>query len=196
VIERTGEPELQAVNERTGDTRERIKEVALELFTEHGYEQTSLREIAERLGVTKAALYYHFKSKEEIVRAFVEDRVASMDELIGWAKTQPPGPDTRVAFLNRYAAEIDLGKQHSIMRFFQENQPALKGTEIGARMRDQVLDLIEALAGPDADAVSRLRTALSVFVLHSAAFLLRDPQLTAEQRRSAAMQVALEMAAR
>ena len=45
------------------DTRSRVQEVALELFAEQGYEKTSLREIAERLGVTKAALYYHFKSK-------------------------------------------------------------------------------------------------------------------------------------
>src|ERR1039457_770640 len=50
-----------------GDTRQRIQAVALELFAEQGYEKTSLREIAERLGVTKAALYYHFKSKEAIV---------------------------------------------------------------------------------------------------------------------------------
>ena len=50
---------------RRGDTRARIQQIALELFAEHGYERTSLREIAERLGVTKAALYYHFKSKEE-----------------------------------------------------------------------------------------------------------------------------------
>src|SRR5215475_13717231 len=47
-----------------GDTRERIQSIALELFAEQGYEKTSLREIAERLGVTKAALYYHFRSKE------------------------------------------------------------------------------------------------------------------------------------
>jgi AcrR family transcriptional regulator len=54
--------------ERRGDeTRERILDVALELFNEQGYERTSLREIAERLGVTKAALYYHFKSKEDIL---------------------------------------------------------------------------------------------------------------------------------
>src|SRR5512132_2864062 len=50
-----------------GDTRERIQAIARELFAEQGYEKTSLREIAERLGVTKAALYYHFKSKEDIV---------------------------------------------------------------------------------------------------------------------------------
>ncbi len=46
--------------------RERILDVALELFTEQGYEKTSLREIADRLGVTKAALYYHFPSKGDI----------------------------------------------------------------------------------------------------------------------------------
>ncbi len=64
-----------------GDTRERIQSVALELFAEQGYEKTSLREIAERLGVTKAALYYHFKSKEDIVRSFTEDYVHELDAL-------------------------------------------------------------------------------------------------------------------
>ncbi len=43
--------------------------MALDLFTEQGYDGTSLREIAERLGVTKAALYYHFESKEDILMA-------------------------------------------------------------------------------------------------------------------------------
>ena len=53
------------------DTRSRLRELALQLFAEQGYEKTSLREIAERLGVTKAALYYYFKSKEDIVRSLV-----------------------------------------------------------------------------------------------------------------------------
>src|SRR5580693_1625842 len=71
------------------DTRSRLRELALELFAEQGYEKTSLREIAERLGVTKAALYYYFKSKEDIVRSLVEDYVAELDDLIAWARTQP-----------------------------------------------------------------------------------------------------------
>jgi AcrR family transcriptional regulator len=50
-------------------TRERILDVALDLFIEKGFDKTSLREIAEQLGVTKAALYYHFASKEDILRA-------------------------------------------------------------------------------------------------------------------------------
>ena len=62
-----------------GGTRERIQAIALELFAEQGYDKTSLREIAEGLGVTKAALYYHFNSKEDIVRSFTEDYRAA-----GW----------------------------------------------------------------------------------------------------------------
>ena len=43
--------------------------MALDLFIEKGYDKTSLREIAEQLGVTKAALYYHFASKDDILMA-------------------------------------------------------------------------------------------------------------------------------
>ncbi len=50
-------------------TRERILDIAQELFTELGYEKTSLRQIAERLGYSKAAIYYHFASKEDILMA-------------------------------------------------------------------------------------------------------------------------------
>ena len=51
------------------DTRERILDVAADLFIEQGYDATSLREIAEKIGVTKAALYYHFANKQDILRA-------------------------------------------------------------------------------------------------------------------------------
>ncbi|QXC63362.1 TetR/AcrR family transcriptional regulator [Aquihabitans sp. G128] len=60
------------MTEPTVTTRDRILEVATELFAEQGYEATSLREIAERLGFTKAALYYHFKSKDEILQTLLE----------------------------------------------------------------------------------------------------------------------------
>src|SRR5580704_5068273 len=50
-----------------GSTRARILDVALDLFNEQGYDKTSLREIAARLGFTKAALYYHFERKEDLL---------------------------------------------------------------------------------------------------------------------------------
>ena len=59
----------QALTHNANSTRERILDAALELFVAQGYDGTSLRQIAEQLGVTKAALYYHFESKEDILRA-------------------------------------------------------------------------------------------------------------------------------
>jgi AcrR family transcriptional regulator len=53
------------------DTRERIQEVARELFLQRGVQHTSLRDIADRLGITKPALYYHFSSREDLVRSIL-----------------------------------------------------------------------------------------------------------------------------
>jgi AcrR family transcriptional regulator len=64
------------------DTRQRILDEAQALFVERGYEATSLREIAERVGVTKAALYYHFTSKEELLRALLEPLEVFQQQLL------------------------------------------------------------------------------------------------------------------
>ena len=55
-----------------GDTKERILETALELFAQNGYLGTSMNDIAGRLGFTKAALYKHYTSKQEILDSIVE----------------------------------------------------------------------------------------------------------------------------
>jgi len=60
----------QASGEQAGEsTREKILDVALDLFTDQGFDGTSMREIAERLNISKPAIYYHFASKEEILLA-------------------------------------------------------------------------------------------------------------------------------
>ena len=50
-----------------GNTRERILDIALDLFSVQGYDKTSIREISDKLGLSKASIYYHFPSKEEIL---------------------------------------------------------------------------------------------------------------------------------
>src|SRR5262245_52558386 len=80
----------------TSSTRDRILAVASELFIEQGYDATSLRQIADRLGFTKAALYYHFQSKEQIFAALLEpandiltgfiDRLVAAEGMEGWAE--------------------------------------------------------------------------------------------------------------
>jgi AcrR family transcriptional regulator len=59
----------QAGAEASASTRERILDVALDLFTDQGFDGTSMREIAERLNISKPAIYYHFASKEDILMA-------------------------------------------------------------------------------------------------------------------------------
>jgi AcrR family transcriptional regulator len=53
------------------DTRQRIQEAARDLFTQQGVQRTSLQDIADKLGITKPALYYHFASREELVRSIL-----------------------------------------------------------------------------------------------------------------------------
>lgn len=53
-------------------TRERIQTVARELFAQKGVQRTSLQDIANRLGITKPALYYHFSSREDLVRSILQ----------------------------------------------------------------------------------------------------------------------------
>jgi AcrR family transcriptional regulator len=79
---------------RTGsETRAEILRVALALFTEKGFASTSTRDIAEALGITKSALYYHFRSKDAIVTSLVQQRLRELDELLEWVEAQPRTPD-------------------------------------------------------------------------------------------------------
>lgn len=59
------------------ETKERILDAALELFSQNGYSGTSMSDIASKLGVTKAALYKHFIGKQEILDSIVDRMCAS-----------------------------------------------------------------------------------------------------------------------
>jgi AcrR family transcriptional regulator len=64
-----------------GLTRTRILDAARALFAERGYAGTSMRDLADALGMTKAALYYHFPGKAEILLALVEPLLDRLDAI-------------------------------------------------------------------------------------------------------------------
>lgn len=70
---------------------QRLLDAAIQLFTERGYTATSVREIVERAGVTKPALYYHFASKEDLYLAILNDLARHTDEVIARSRV-PSGP--------------------------------------------------------------------------------------------------------
>lgn len=77
-----------------GNTKERILEIALELFAQSGYLGTSMSNIAKQLGITKGALYKHYTSKQKILDSIVE-RMNKMDyeraEKYEMPETEPDG---------------------------------------------------------------------------------------------------------
>lgn len=60
------------------DTRRRILKTASALFAQRGFAGTSIRDISDELGLTKAALYYHFTSKEDILAELVTEPLTAM----------------------------------------------------------------------------------------------------------------------
>ncbi len=180
-----------------GGTRERIQSIALELFAEQGYEKTSLREIAERLGVTKAALYYHFKSKEDIVRSFVEDYRAELEQVIAWGASQPRTPETRAEVLRRYT-EI-VGEQLAVIRFMEQNQAAMHTlmSDSGARkkmFRDQFMSLCDLLAPPGAALADRVRAVAAVITIGMSPMILQREAASPDELHDAVLAVARNLA--
>ena len=63
-------------------TRQQILETAQRLFTELGYDATSLQMIADELGLTKAAVYYHFRAKRDILHAAMQPEIQRLEALL------------------------------------------------------------------------------------------------------------------
>ena len=105
-------------------TRERILDVALDLFTDQGFDGTSMREIAERLQLSKPAIYYHFASKEEILMALHmrlhEFGKAAIARLTGQAVTLKVWGDLLDDLLDQVLA------QRKIFLMHERNQAALE----------------------------------------------------------------------
>jgi AcrR family transcriptional regulator len=152
------------IGERTEATSGRIRSVAAELFAERGYGETSLREIAERLGITKAALYYHYPSKERLLQAIVQPFFDDIQVLVTRAEVSPPtGPALR-AFFEDY---LDMLLRHrSVCALFLRDVSSIAAI---VPLYKEALHLSQRLnasiAGPDATDERRLRTAAALEVL-------------------------------
>jgi AcrR family transcriptional regulator len=177
--------------QRRGDTRQRIQDVALELFAEQGYEKTSLREIAEHLGVTKAALYYHFKTKEEIIVSLFEDLTKPIQELIEWGKGQPHSLETKQEIIRRYSEA--LRDAAPLFRFMQENQATVRELRIGELFKNRMIEMRDIIVDPDADLVDQVRCNSAMCTQHAGMFVLQDVKADPEEKRRAVLEVATDL---
>lgn len=81
------------------DTRERILALALEKFSQKGYDGTNIRELTESLGLVKSSMYRHFASKEAIWHSLLDEMSAYYNERFGSPEHMPPAPDSAEALV-------------------------------------------------------------------------------------------------
>jgi AcrR family transcriptional regulator len=155
------------------DTRDRILDVALDLFTEQGFDGTSLREIAERLNVTKAALYYHFESKDDILLALhMRLHEFGREALLKMAEQEP-------VTLKQWGELLDevvdaMLAQRKLFLMHERNQAALEKlhrAEHDAEHEDLQNQFRRVLADTRISLEDRVRMAASFGVLFSGLFL-------------------------
>lgn len=104
------------------DTRTRLLATALKLFTAHGVEGTSLQMIADELGVTKAAVYYHFKTKDEITEAVVEPGLRELEATVEEAARERR-PGARIDHL--LAGFVDVVVRHRALVALFSSDPGV-----------------------------------------------------------------------
>jgi len=87
------------------DTRQRLIDIAVRLFTRHSFAGTSLQMIADEIGFTKAAVYHHFHTREELLGAVVEPLVRELERIIETAEALRSRPARAEHMLSGY---VDL----------------------------------------------------------------------------------------
>jgi AcrR family transcriptional regulator len=156
-------------------TREKILDVALDLFTDQGFDGTSMREIAERLHISKPAIYYHFASKEEILMALHlrlhEFGKVALARLAGQTVTLEIWGSLLNELLDQMLA------QRKIFLMHERNQAALE--KLHRKEHDDEHDDIqqrfrEALTDPSLSLRDRVRMACSLGVVFGGLLMAGD----------------------
>ncbi len=152
------------------ETRSQILRVAEELFIAQGYDKTSLRDIAERLGITKAALYYYFGRKEDILLELHLRLHRIGAELLDEFEQVPPGPARYAAWLSAMDRLIDaMMENRSLMSLHRNNHGAIVALHENAenRLENEEMDERTAriLSAGDLSTEQRLRMAAAVGII-------------------------------
>jgi len=80
--------------------------VAVEVFNERGYDGTSMRDLADRLGIAKSAIYHHVAGKEELLRLALDRALAGLSSATDLARVLPAPAIERLEYLVRRSVEV------------------------------------------------------------------------------------------
>ena len=136
----------------------RVITAALDLFTQHGVNGTSLQMIADAIGVTKAAVYHQFKTKDEIVFAAIEVEMVKVETAIEAAEADDLSPRGRELVLTQV---IDLAVERRSMVSAVQNDPVIVRFLANHQPFRQLMDRLSiVLTGGDTGVDARVRAAI------------------------------------
>lgn len=170
---------------RSTDTRARIHEVALELFVTQGFAATTMQDIADRLELTKAALYYHYPSKASLVRSVVQPAVNDVEALL--TKAQQAGMPRR-ELLERF---FDLNYRHRPVFLALTRDPTgLADADPENWVPSLAERFQQLLGGADATLEQRIRAMMVANGISRSATLLTD--IPYDELRATTIDVAIQ----
>lgn len=150
--ERAGEPVPP-------DTRALILQRARDLFARQGYHGTSIRQLTSGLGLTPAALYYHFTGKEEVLAGVLAPMERDGETIIARMAELERTPD---AIREVFESYFDLLARDTAMFRFVANDLDVQRSTVGRRLRSQARDLFAWLTASSSDVTDRIRAAAAV----------------------------------
>lgn len=146
-------------------TRAGILQAALRLFVTRGYAETTIRDLAAEVGLTSAALYYHFPNKEACLEALVTPYLEDVDEML---RKHPAGSTAldqkeRRALLSEYLAL--LMRSPDLTRLIDRDPAVATNADFASRMSRITVEMVTRLAGTDPTSEELLRAAAAVGAL-------------------------------
>jgi AcrR family transcriptional regulator len=141
------------------DTYSSILGRARGLFARHGYRGTSIRQLTSGLGLTPAALYYHFTGKEDVLAGVLAPMERGGETIIARMAELEPTPEALREVLDCY---FDLLARDIVVFRLVADDVDVQQSAVGQRLRGQARDLFAWLTGSSAEVEDRIRAAAAV----------------------------------
>jgi len=173
--------------------REAILDTSAKLFSQHGYKEVSIRDIAQACGMTNAALYYHFKNKEDLFLAMLQ---RDHEQTLAALRKAATGPGDLREDLKRLVAQyaaIGCERRQSFQTLRRDlsNVEDVRGHKLFAEMRSSFMrPLEERLAQAQADGeIQAGDTRLYARLLHGLIIALTHEGQPDKPRKASAQEV-------
>jgi AcrR family transcriptional regulator len=105
-VPRSGRPADAPRRGRPGHDLESVLAVAVEVFNERGYDGTSMRDLSDRLGIAKSAIYHHVTGKEELLSLALDRALTGLSAVADRARVLPAPAIERLEYLVRGSVEV------------------------------------------------------------------------------------------